>query len=100
MRSGPDGLSFVPRLPPGLARLTFRMRYRGRIIMVNVRHHEASYRLLAGDPLAITHHGNPVTVGPDMVTHDIPPLKSRPSPAQPSGRAPQPRKTMGADPAA
>src|SRR6202034_3455000 len=36
MRTGSDGLSFVPRLPPGLARLTFRMRYRGRILMVNV----------------------------------------------------------------
>jgi alpha,alpha-trehalose phosphorylase len=95
VRTGSDGLSFVPRLPPGLARLTFRMRYRGRILMVNVRHHEASYRLLAGDPLPIMHHGNPVTVGPDMVTHDIPPLKSRPTPAQPSGRAPQPRKTIG-----
>ena len=63
--------------------------------MVNVRHHEASYRLLSGDPLPITHHGNPVTVGPDMVTHDIPPLKSRRAPAQPPGRAPQPRKTIG-----
>jgi alpha,alpha-trehalose phosphorylase len=97
MRTGPDGLSFVPRLPPGLARLTFRMRYRGRILMVNVRHHDASYRLLAGDPLPITHHGTPLTVGPDMVTHDIPPLKSHPTPAQPSGRAPQPRKTIGGD---
>jgi alpha,alpha-trehalose phosphorylase len=62
---------------------------------VDVRHHDASYRLLAGDPLPIIHHGSPVTVGPDMVTHDIPPLKSPPTPAQPSGRAPQPRKTIG-----
>ena len=30
------------------------MRYRGRILLVNVRHHDASYCLLAGDPLR--HH--------------------------------------------
>ena len=52
MRTGPDGLSFVPRLPPGLAGLTFRMRYRGRILLVNVRHHEARYKLLSGRPAA------------------------------------------------
>jgi alpha,alpha-trehalose phosphorylase len=95
MRAGADGLSFVPRLPSGLARLTFRMRYRGRILLVNVRHHDASYQLLAGDPLPITHHGNALTVGPDLVTHDIPAIKALPTPAQPTGRAPQPRESMG-----
>ena len=94
MRFGDGGLAFAPKLPDGLA-LSFRMRYRGRILHVQVRHHAATYCLIEGDPLPILHYGNPVTVGPDMVTHDIPPLKSRPTPAQPSGRAPQPRKTIG-----
>jgi alpha,alpha-trehalose phosphorylase len=97
MRTGNDGLSFFPRLPSGLAGLTFRMRYQGRILVVNVRHGEARYKLLAGDPLSISHHGNPVTIGPDMAAHKIPPLKSRPTPAQPPGRAPQPRSSMGSD---
>jgi alpha,alpha-trehalose phosphorylase len=100
MRAGNDGLSFFPRLPSGLAGLTFRMRYQGRILVVNVRHGEARYKLLAGDPLSISHHGNPVTIGPDMAAHKIPPLKSSPTPAQPPGRAPQPRSSMGSDSAA
>ena len=100
MRTGNDGLCFFPRLPSGLAGLTFRMRYQGRILVVNVRHGEARYKLLAGDPLSISHHGNPVTIGPDMAAHKIPPLKSRPTPAQPPGRAPQPRSSMGSDSAA
>jgi alpha,alpha-trehalose phosphorylase len=95
MRARSDGLSFDPRLPPGLAGLTFRMRYQGRTLRVNVRHGEARYEVLTGDPLPITHHGTPVTIGPEATAHKIPPLKSRPSPAQPTGRAPQPRSSMG-----
>jgi alpha,alpha-trehalose phosphorylase len=92
VRAASDGLSFVPSLPPGLAGLTFRMRYRGRIIRVQVRHHEATYQLLAGDPLPITHHGDPLTIGQDEVTREISQPKLLPSPAQPPGRAPQPRR--------
>ena len=68
------------------------MRYQGRIMHGERPPPRASYRLLAGDPLSITHHGNPVTIGPDMVTHDIPPLKSRPHPGpalRPRPPAPQ-----------
>ena len=59
--------------------------------MVTVRHHGASYSLLAGDPLAISHHGSPVTVG-DKVTLDIPADQAAadPSPAlRPRPPAPQ-----------
>ena len=98
MRTGEKGLCFFPRLPPGLAGLTFRMRYQGRILVVNVRHGEARYRLQSGEPLSVYHHGNQVTIGQDLTAHKIPPLKSRPTPAQPPGRAPQPRGSMGSDP--
>src|SRR5450756_45130 len=71
MRAGADGLSFSPSLPPGLAGLSFRMRYQGRVVYVAVRQGAASYALLHGDPLPIKHHGQPVTVGPDEVTLPI-----------------------------
>ena len=95
-RGGTDGLSFWPRLPPGLAGLTFRLRYQGRVIRVRVRQHEATYELLAGDPLATTHHGHPLTIGTEKVTREISAVKPRPSPSQPAGRAPQPRRSDGA----
>ena len=44
-------LSFRPRLPAALARLCFRMVYRGRRLRVDVSHGEATYELLAGEPL-------------------------------------------------
>jgi alpha,alpha-trehalose phosphorylase len=92
MRAGWNGLSFSPNLPPGLARLSFRMRYRGRIVKVAVRPRAASYSLLEGDPLPITHHGQQVTIAPDEVTLDIPAAPTPPPPAQPPGRHPQPRR--------
>ena len=81
-RAGIDGLSFWPRLPPGLAGLRFRMRYRGRVISVRVRHHEATYELISGDPLPVSHHGHPLTISSEKVTREISLVKPLPSPAQ------------------
>ena len=92
MRAGRDGLSFHPSMPPGLAKLSFRMRYRGRILRVVIREGAATYSLIAGDPLPITHHGHPLTVGPDETTLDIPAVKPLPPPSQPAGRVPQSRR--------
>ncbi len=92
MRAGQDGLEFSPRLPPGLSRLSFRMRYRERIVRVVVRQGAATYSLLEGDPLPIRHHGQPVTVGPDEAAFPIPAVSPPPPPAQPPGRPPQPRR--------
>jgi alpha,alpha-trehalose phosphorylase len=90
MRVGQDGLAFSPRLPPGLARLSFRMRYRGRIVKVAVRPRAASYSLLEGDPLPITHHGQQVTIAPDEVTLDIPAAPTPPPPPPPPRPPPPP----------
>jgi hypothetical protein len=68
MRADQDGLSFMPQLPPGLAGLSFRMRYQGRVLLVKVRHGAATYSLIEGDPLPIIHHGERLTVGTDAVT--------------------------------
>jgi alpha,alpha-trehalose phosphorylase len=88
MRSGLDGLASSPKLPPGLAGLSFRMRYRGRILLVKISHDAATYSLISGDPLPITHHGEPLTIGPDEVTRPIPLPVQLPPPSQPYGRVP------------
>jgi alpha,alpha-trehalose phosphorylase len=92
MRSGEGMLAFSPRLPPGIVGLSFRLRYRGRIVHVEARSGTARYSLLEGDPLPITHHGQQVTLGTETVTMDILPVEPLPSPPQPAGREPQTRR--------
>jgi alpha,alpha-trehalose phosphorylase len=88
MRQYTARLSFAPRLPPGISRLAFRMRFRGRRLKVTIDHDEAVYELLSGDPLEIDHHGRPVKLNGGAVRLDVPKTPSRPSPAQPPGREP------------
>ena len=93
MRHMAGVLSFSPRLPPGIVGLSFRLRYRGRIVHVEARSGAARYSLLSGDPLPITHHGQQVKLGRETVTMDIPPIEPLPSPSQPLGRAPLARRS-------
>ncbi|MFL6054949.1 MAG: glycoside hydrolase family 65 protein [Actinoallomurus sp.] len=88
MRQYTARLSFAPRLPPGISRLAFRMRFRGRRLKVTIDHDEAVYELLAGDPLEIDHHGRPVKLNGGAARLDVPKTPSRPRPAQPPGREP------------
>ena len=89
MRCGNGLLEFSPRLPPGLVGLSFRLRYRGRIVLVQVESRQATYTLLSGDPMPITHHAQQVTLGTDPVSLDIPSIDPLPRPSQPPGREPQ-----------
>src|SRR5207244_10716872 len=57
MRDHDGELSFGPRLPQALSRLSFRLAFRGRLLKVEVHHGHAVYTLLDGDPLAVGHHG-------------------------------------------
>jgi alpha,alpha-trehalose phosphorylase len=67
--------------------------FRSRTLMVEVNHERARYSLLAGDPLEISHHGERVTVNGDTPLElEIPALRARPAPSQPSGRAPAKRR--------
>ena len=97
MRCGPEAktLSFSPRLPPGIAGLSFRLRYRGRLFHVAVRSGKAEYSLLDGDPMSLMHHGQEFSLGKETVSLDIPPIEAGPAPEQPAGRAPQSR--LGSD---
>ena len=94
MRDHDGALSFAPRLPERLSRLAFRLTSRGSCIKVDVSHQHASYRLLHGAPLQVTHYGEPLTVSTAAtLTRAIPPAVSRKTPVQPRGRAPARRKS-------
>lgn len=85
-------LSFRPQVPPGIVGLSFRLRYRGRMLHVAIRSGMAEYCLLSGPPLEIAHYDVPVTVGPQAVTREIPQVPLPPTPSQPAGRTPQSRR--------
>jgi alpha,alpha-trehalose phosphorylase len=91
MRARDGRLSFAPRLPAGIGRLAFRVRYRGSRILVETEGQTASYRLLEGSPLAVSHHGDDFELADDPITRPIAPVPPRPRPRQPPGREPEPR---------
>jgi alpha,alpha-trehalose phosphorylase len=89
MRDHNGKLSFAPRLPPRLERLTFRLLFRGRRLKVEVTKDEAVYTLLDGSPFEVTHHGQPVQLTPNQpVALGIKQAPERPAPRHPAGRAP------------
>jgi alpha,alpha-trehalose phosphorylase len=91
MRVQDGRLSFRPRLPGGITRLVFRMRFRGRRLKIDVTAHKVVYELLGGEPLEIGHNGERLALNGGAVTRDVvaPPLT--PTPLQPRGRAPRRR---------
>ena len=92
MRTVRGQLCFNPKLPPGIARLSFRMRFRGRTVLVAVHGRSATYTLLDGEPLDIAHYGEQATVSDKELTLDIPAIVPPPPPTQPPGRVPQPHR--------
>jgi alpha,alpha-trehalose phosphorylase len=85
---------FAPRLPQELTRLAFAITLRGRHLGVEVTATTATYTLFDGDPLDITHHGQPITVSPG--TPGVAPIPAAPAPGptptQPPGREPARRR--------
>src|SRR4051795_11060383 len=55
MRDHDGSLRFAPRLPEALDRLAFRLCFRGRRLLVDVRSKYATYTLQHGAPLEISH---------------------------------------------
>ena len=99
MRDHEGSLRFAPRLPERLSRLAFGLCFRGRRLKVEVDQRQASYALLRGQPLDLTHHDEALTVSTgEAVSRDIPPAPPREEPTQPPGRAPLRRRAPdGAD---
>ncbi|GAA1276074.1 glycoside hydrolase family 65 protein [Saccharothrix xinjiangensis] len=96
MRNHGDGLSFAPRLPPGLTGLAFRLTYRGALLSVEVEPGRATYRVLSGGPLRASHHGERITVEKgEPVTLSIPDPPKPPEIRQPRHRAPVRRTPPG-----
>ncbi len=90
------GLAFAPRLPEALSRITFRLRWRGRRLRVEITPGQAEYQLLEGVGLELRHHGQPVTLtmGTPMMMA-IPPAPPTDPLAQPVGREPLARRLRG-----
>jgi alpha,alpha-trehalose phosphorylase len=95
MRAGGGTLAFRPQLPAGITRLAFRIRYRERTLRVTATAGQASYQVIAGEPLAITHHGEQVLVAGPVVL-DVPPVPASLRPRQPEGREPLPHARRAA----
>ncbi|HEY6886768.1 MAG TPA: glycosyl hydrolase family 65 protein [Solirubrobacter sp.] len=94
MRGFGGELSFHPRLPAALARLCFRVMFRGACLRVTVTHAEALYELTyEGDPLNVRHEDEVVTVRfgePVRRGWTVP--DPGPEPRQPPGREPERRR--------
>jgi alpha,alpha-trehalose phosphorylase len=91
MRVVKGRLEFTPRLPGGITRLVFRMRFRGCRLKIHITGHEVVYELLEGEPLEIFHNGDPLVLNGGAVTRPVSPPPMRPTPTQPRGRAPRRR---------
>jgi alpha,alpha-trehalose phosphorylase len=91
MRDHHGVLSFNPRLPRAITRLTFRVRYRGRSLKVDVVPGEVTYQLLDGEPLTIIHGEEELVVDGGVTrTWELPVIG--PEPTQPPGREPRRRR--------
>ena len=89
LRDHNSRLEFAPRLPTRLARVTFRLRYRGRRLRVEITHRQATYELLEGDAQDVSHHGELVTLQTGQpLTLDWTPLVPLVELRQPPGRPP------------
>ena len=93
MRAGGGRIRFAPRLPSGITRLGFRLRYRGRRLRVMVTRGTTSYHLLDGPPLPLAHHGEEFVLDEHPATRQNPPPPAPiPRIRQPPGREPIPRR--------
>ncbi len=97
MRDHAGVLSFAPRLPDGLASLTFSVVRRKFCLRVEVTARSAAYRLMGcAGPLQIIHYGELLTLrGADPVERGIPEFPQREAPKQPPGREPIRRSPGG-----
>jgi alpha,alpha-trehalose phosphorylase len=89
-----DGsISFAPRLPDGLTRLTFNLVFRGRQLRAEITHRSVTYSMKDGEPLPIVHDGEKLTLTASKpLIKRLAAIPSRPRPSQPPGREPLRRR--------
>ncbi len=99
LRSRYGKLTFAPRLPAPIARLTFTVSFRGQQLRTEVTATTATYALEAGPPVVVGHHGREFTLTAGKpVTLDLPPAAAQPRLSQPAGREPVSRSGAGPQP--
>ena len=80
-------ISFRPQLPDEIARLAFRLSYRGATIGVEIVPSRATYSLIAGEHAELGHYGSVVQLTKDgPASLPIPDATRRDPPPQPAGR--------------
>jgi alpha,alpha-trehalose phosphorylase len=92
-RDSRRGLTFRPRLPAAIARLRFRLVWRGRRLRIDVRGKQVTYELVDGEPCEVFHDDERVRleVAKPQTRRWTPP-PAGPEPEQPPGRAPARRR--------
>ncbi|MER6397716.1 glycoside hydrolase family 65 protein [Kitasatospora sp. NPDC059973] len=93
LRDHGEALSFRPRLPPGLMRLSFSLMVRGQLLGVRITHAGTTYTLRRGEVIHLRHDGEGVQVkvgSPVTLPTTVPPAQERCS--QPPGREPARRQ--------
>ena len=91
-------LNVDPQLPDGIARLRFRLRWRGFRLTIDANHSDVTYTLRdgPGTELTIRHAGEDLTLNTDSpTTIAVQPRKPLlPPPPQPPGREPLHRRAL------
>ena len=91
-------VSFAPRLPQALSKLSFSILIRGRRLRVEATHTAATYYIADGKPPDILHYGEEVQLSPGHPkVRPIEAVPARPRPSQPSGREPVARRRTTGD---
>jgi alpha,alpha-trehalose phosphorylase len=95
LRIGQGRICFTPKLPSGITRLTFRLRCHERLLRVGIVPGSATYQVMEGSQLTLTHYGEEFAVDGKAVTRTIPRV-SEPELKihQPPGREPVPRSPL------
>ena len=95
MHCDANGITFAPRLPPALTRISFGLTWHGRKLRVELTPEETEYTLVDGPPMRLEHHGEPVALDTEPVRLPIPPIDPVDPVEQPYGRAPRARHPGG-----
>jgi alpha,alpha-trehalose phosphorylase len=93
LRPWGESLHFAPRLPEGITRLAFNLRFRGRHLHVRTSNKSTTYELRDGDALTLRHGEEEfaLRVGEPVVLKPVAALDPGPAPSQPRGRVPERR---------
>jgi alpha,alpha-trehalose phosphorylase len=93
MRHHDGTVSFSPRLPDFLTRLSFGLLIRGKLLRVEVTPKEATYSLAEGVSCQVGHYDEMMSLqAGSPQTRPLRPVPSLPRPSQPPGREPAHRR--------